>query len=190
MQPGDPDGFGVFARLTVSDDGAAVVCHECGVAKKALGTHTWYAHGMTAAQYRLAHGLSSGQSLASPATAQRFHDHALSSPAGLAALAENRDPERARAANTSEGRHSPQLREMRATRRNPRQGRDLTEEEVAGLRSAPDRTVWAQRAWVLRESGASYQGIATATGVSLSAAYVWMKKYRRPPPSSCAPARP
>ena len=48
MNPGDPDDHGRYAQLTFSDDGTLVLCHECGAWKKAIGTHAWYAHGITA----------------------------------------------------------------------------------------------------------------------------------------------
>lgn len=114
MEFGDPDGHGIFGQLTVIVDGEQVVCHECGRGRRALGSHVWFVHGVTAAEYRRRHGLSTGQSLASPVTRAKFSAHALGSPRGLAALETHRDSDRARAAMTREGQRRPQRSAIRS----------------------------------------------------------------------------
>lgn len=58
---GDPDGHGQYGILDVDEE--SVLCHECGRRLRGLGTHLLKAHGMTAAEYRDAHGLPRGMSL-------------------------------------------------------------------------------------------------------------------------------
>ncbi|WP_256843027.1 MucR family transcriptional regulator [Ornithinimicrobium cryptoxanthini] len=53
---GDPDGFGVFGVLNEDTDG--LLCHDCGHRFTHLGLHAYKAHGMTADEYRKAHGLA------------------------------------------------------------------------------------------------------------------------------------
>lgn len=55
MQVGDDDGHGRYGVLDEDADG--LLCHSCGGRFAHLGLHSWKAHGMTAAQYREAHGL-------------------------------------------------------------------------------------------------------------------------------------
>lgn len=166
--PGDRDGHGRWAQLDVSEDGESLLCHECGVWKRALGTHAWYAHGITAAEYRQRHGLSTGQSLASPATRQRFAEMPQSQPGstGRRALETHRDPDRARAAMTSEGQHRPQLAASRAqTASRVRQGRQLTRAELGALNQAVDVETWAQVAQRLVDDGVRQAEISRATGI-------------------------
>lgn len=56
MQVGDRDGFGRYGELDETDEG--LLCHECGGRFTHLGVHVYKAHGLTAAGYRQAHGLS------------------------------------------------------------------------------------------------------------------------------------
>lgn len=60
---GDRDGFGRYGVLDRDKDG--VTCHECGRRFAGLCQHAVMAHGMTAAEYRVAHGLPRGQALTS-----------------------------------------------------------------------------------------------------------------------------
>lgn len=53
---GDQDGFGRHGVLDETPDG--LLCHECGKTYRHLGLHVYRRHGMTAAEYREAHGLS------------------------------------------------------------------------------------------------------------------------------------
>jgi hypothetical protein len=165
---GDRDGHGRWAQLDVSEDGESLLCHECGQWKRALGTHAWYRHGITAAQYRQRHGLSSGQSLASPASQQRFAalPQAQEGSTGRRALETHRDPDRARAAMTDEGQRRAQLRATRArTGARARQGRALTPDEVAELATAADVDTWAHTAQRLVDDGVRQAEIGRATGI-------------------------
>ncbi|MFG1918076.1 hypothetical protein [Micromonospora sp. NPDC048898] len=166
--PGDPDGYGRWAQLDASEDGQALRCHDCGDWKRALGTHAWYAHGITAAEYRQRHGLSTGQSLASPATLQRFAamPQAQAGSTGRQALETNRDPDRARAAMTREGQHRPQLTTKRAQiAARVRQGRQLTAAEVDALAQATDIATWARVAQRLVDDDVRQAEISRATGI-------------------------
>lgn len=71
VERGDIDGFGCYGYLEVTHGGEEVVCHECGARRRALGSHVFYVHAMTAAAYRAAHGLAPGSSLGSPALRRR-----------------------------------------------------------------------------------------------------------------------
>ncbi|MGP3938431.1 MucR family transcriptional regulator [Streptomyces sp. 6N106] len=52
----------------LDDDGTQVLCHECGKRYRMLPTHLLRAHGLTADQYRLAHGIAPRQPLESAST--------------------------------------------------------------------------------------------------------------------------
>jgi len=134
LSVGDPDGYGSFAEL--DDDGHTVGCHECGRRSRNLGLHV-RVHAMTAAEYRQAHGLSTGQALIPADLARELAEHSRNSSTSLAALAANRDPDRARAANTTEGRSRPQRRAVRRrTAATARLGRQLTVAETTQLTRA------------------------------------------------------
>ncbi|MEV7930474.1 MucR family transcriptional regulator [Kitasatospora sp. NPDC088779] len=60
---GQIDGHGQYGIF--DDDGSTVLCHECGRRLKGLAFHVNRAHGMSAAQYREAHGLARGLALIS-----------------------------------------------------------------------------------------------------------------------------
>lgn len=60
---GEPDGYGIYGVLDRDDD--SVLCHECGKRPRSLGAHLGPAHGMTAVEYRAAHGLPRGIPLVS-----------------------------------------------------------------------------------------------------------------------------
>ncbi len=55
LEVGAPDGHGRFGMLDEDDEG--LLCHECGHRFQHLGLHVWKAHGLTAREYRMAHGL-------------------------------------------------------------------------------------------------------------------------------------
>lgn len=52
---GEPDGYGQYGIL--DEEAGRVLCHECGRSLNALGYHVHAVHGMTADEYRDAHGL-------------------------------------------------------------------------------------------------------------------------------------
>lgn len=93
-QVGEPDGHGQYGILDVDDD--SVLCHECGRRMVRLGRHLAI-HGMTAAEYREAHGLPRQLPLAAlgyrRAASVRVRAR-LGSPAWLRLVAA-RDPGRA-----------------------------------------------------------------------------------------------
>lgn len=87
----------------------------------------------------------------------------------MAALVANRDPDRARAANTTEGRSRPQRRAVRQrTAATARLGRPLTVEETGQLARAIALGEWARIARRFVDTGASHRSIAAATGVPAS----------------------
>ena len=109
-QVGDIDGYGRYGQL--DDDGATVLCHECGRRYRFLGTHVYAAHDMTARAYKFAHGLPLSRGLASSehrdAQSQRSRDR-LDTPQWQR-LEAARDPVAASAAREPESLHSPALR--------------------------------------------------------------------------------
>jgi hypothetical protein len=161
MRPGDPDSFATFAELTITADGERVVCHECGNEQRAVGIHAWWSHGITAAEYRTRHGLSTGRSLASPVSSARMSAHARASPNGLAALRQHGDHARARAAMTHEGQTRPERVAIRiATGRRARLGRPLSAEEIKRLKDAATPAVWVDTAREIIASGTTARAIA------------------------------
>ena len=101
MELGEADGHGRYGMIDETSDG--LVCHECGRAFPSLGLHAWRGHGMTAAQYREAHGLQRGRGLVSSQLRQRIQTNAkarMTTPAGQA-FAASRDPQRAQTARLS-----------------------------------------------------------------------------------------
>ncbi|MGN8690536.1 Helicase associated domain protein [Atopobiaceae bacterium HCP3S3_F7] len=69
---GDPDGYGLYGVLDRDDD--SVLCHECGKRPRSLGAHLAPAHGMTAVEYRAAHGLPRGIPLVSLSISERISE--------------------------------------------------------------------------------------------------------------------
>jgi hypothetical protein len=65
LKYGMVDGHGIHGKLTAGTDGG-LICHECGSERQFLGRHV-REHGMTADQYREAHGLGRSTSLAADA---------------------------------------------------------------------------------------------------------------------------
>lgn len=99
---GAPDGHGRYGILGRDDEGR-VVCHECGRPCEQLATHLRYSHDMTAAQYREAHGLSTGTKLLGTSTLGKLSESWHRHEAGhLARLEATRDIDRARSLNTPE----------------------------------------------------------------------------------------
>ncbi|WP_433358705.1 MucR family transcriptional regulator [Streptosporangium sp. CA-115845] len=178
---GDPDGYATYGQLTYTDDGERVICHECGEAKRALGTHAWYAHQITAAQYRERHGLSVGRGLAAPVTAEKFSANGKREPA-LRALASSRDPGRARAANRPGGQYRAESLAIKsAIGKRARLGRPLSAGEVERLAEADSIEAWAAIAWELLDDGASRGSIARGTGVKLPTVH---QRVNRFPPTA------
>jgi predicted transcriptional regulator len=104
MELGDVDGYGRYGVLDETGDG--LVCHECGRAFPNLGLHAWRGHGMTAVQYREAHGLQRRRGLVASHLRWRIQTNAktrMTTPAGQA-FAAARDPQLAQAARLGEPR--------------------------------------------------------------------------------------
>lgn len=70
MQVGDRDGFGRYGELDETDEG--LLCHKCGGRFTHLGVHVYKAHGLTAAAYRQAHGLSRRGLVTTPTRGSRL----------------------------------------------------------------------------------------------------------------------
>lgn len=64
MQVGDKDGYGQYGIIDGDDE--RILCHECGRMYKSLAAHAQMAHGMTAEDYRAAHGIPKRIALVSP----------------------------------------------------------------------------------------------------------------------------
>lgn len=56
-QVGDPSGFGRWGQMDRGEED--VLCHECGNRFASVGAHSVAVHGMSARQYRVAHGIPS-----------------------------------------------------------------------------------------------------------------------------------
>ncbi|MEY9842524.1 MucR family transcriptional regulator [Streptacidiphilus sp. EB103A] len=97
---GQPDGFGRYGVL--EDDGQSVLCHECGGSFQSLAAHAAGAHGMTADQYRAAHGLSRGQGLVCAQVSAKFSANSRSriGSESWKRFERARDPQAASAART------------------------------------------------------------------------------------------
>lgn len=63
--------------VSYSEDGERIQCHVCGRWLGGLPSHISRAHDMTAAEYKEAYGLARGQSLWSPACAEKQRQAAL-----------------------------------------------------------------------------------------------------------------
>ncbi|GAA1463388.1 MucR family transcriptional regulator [Williamsia maris] len=70
MRLGERDGFGRFGDL--DDDGATVLCHECGRRLKSIAAHVVRVHDIPARDYKVRHGLPLGQALCSKAVSERM----------------------------------------------------------------------------------------------------------------------
>lgn len=92
MQPGDRSGFGRYGYLDGDDE--CVLCHECGSTYVSLGAHVSLAHGMSADEYRLVHGLPQRVALASPRLTRSMSESARSriGSEGWKRMVAKRDP--------------------------------------------------------------------------------------------------
>jgi len=120
MQVGDEDGHGQYGVLDEDADG--LLCHECGDRFTHLGLHTSKAHGVTADEYRAAHGLSR-RGLVVKATRRAIADNARERYPTNTMFVQRRNPAAATAARLerAESLHSPAgleaMREANAARR-------------------------------------------------------------------------
>jgi hypothetical protein len=53
-----PSGVSIQGALEYDEEEDKVRCHECGEWFEWMGPHVWFKHGMTARQYKIAHGLN------------------------------------------------------------------------------------------------------------------------------------
>lgn len=171
---GGPDGHGRYGILDRS--GGRVLCHECGRWWRHLGTHLAGTHGIRAADYRRAHGLSSGTALVGDSVQAKLRD-ASSRPERLAHLAGIRDPDRARAGMTRGGQWAPEL--VAGRRARAIAGRvDLTAEQLAELGDVTDIRGWCDRARALMaRDGVPAAAIARATGLAEGTVSQRLRRY-------------
>jgi ROS/MUCR transcriptional regulator protein. len=179
MRVGDPDGHGHYAQLDRDTDGL-LICHECGRPCAQLATHARLAHGITAAQYREAHGLGMRTRLVSAsASARMAAAFERNRQLHLDALAGSRNPPAA----TEASRHAPWRAESRAKRQRvaaARRGRPLTSEETEWLGDDIDLQAWSDRARVLlAQPDISARSIAEAVGLATPSV---LQRLRRHPP--------
>lgn len=100
-QVGDPDGEGHFGVLDEDTDG--LLCHECGQRFTHLGLHAWKGHGLTADQYRQAHGLARSRGLVTSSTRATIVANARRTLATKPQFIAARDPAAALAARLRDG---------------------------------------------------------------------------------------
>lgn len=144
VRVGDPDGHGRYGHIDEIDD--RLLCHECGATYLHLGTHAVGAHGLSAEQYRIAHGLALTEPLVAPSVRtkmsiawERHRD------THLAALDGARDPDRARKHVRAQHEWTPATRVKRARMLADRRGRLLTAEEMARLGDDLPMQEWCDR---------------------------------------------
>ena len=181
MRVGTPDGYGRFAVLD-TDDGGRLMCHECGKCYDQLATHVRLAHGVTADEYRRAHGLGRTTRLVSASSSEtmaaKWQEHAETH---LAVLELSRDPGKAAASSLSHTKDGPWAPEVRAKRRDVaarRKGRALTEAESSLLVGEIDLQIWADHARrILADPTVSTRSVAEACGIAVSTVAQRLRRY-------------
>lgn len=123
MNLGERDGHGLFGVL--DEDAQGLLCHECGRRFTHLGLHAWRGHGLTADEYRRAHGLSRSRGLVASATRDVIADNARRSFPSKSGFIAARDPTAARAARKASGAAMSPAG-LAASRARPGQGRKGT----------------------------------------------------------------
>ncbi|NNG40680.1 hypothetical protein HJ588_15550 [Flexivirga sp. ID2601S] len=98
---GDPDGHGQFGILDEDADG--LLCHECGRRLTHLGLHAWKSHGITAAEYRQAHGLARSRGLVASDTLATIRANGRRNYGTNGRFVDARDPAAATAARLGAG---------------------------------------------------------------------------------------
>ena len=93
---GDPDGHGRYGVLDEDEDG--LLCAQCGWRGPHLGLHAHRAHGMTATQYRLEHGLRRSKGLVAAAVREKLVERSAGQLARRSQFLANRDTRKATAA--------------------------------------------------------------------------------------------
>ena len=180
---GAPDGHGRHGILDTTQEGL-LLCHECGQAFSHLATHARRAHGLTAAQYRSAHGLGVSRRLVAPAVSERMRDSwEAHREEHLAALEEHRDPDTARSASPvghtgSRGTSRPEVLAGYQARARARRGRNLTPEEAATLDDGLDLAAWAEAARALLTlDRVTASSLAAASDIAVATVHQRLRRY-------------
>jgi len=98
---GDPDGFGRYGIVEETSDG--LTCHDCGHGYGHLGLHVYKAHGIKAADYKVAHGLRRTKGLISRDIQDKIRQQKTIAYDPVGALATARNPDRASTARLTRG---------------------------------------------------------------------------------------
>lgn len=99
---GAPDGHGLYGVLDKTDDG--LLFHECGWRGAHLGLHAYRAHGTTAQQYKLDHGLRRSKGLVAAAVRGKLTERATNQLEARKTFIARRDPAKATAARVAAAR--------------------------------------------------------------------------------------
>lgn len=111
---GEVDGFGRYGMLEDTADGLR--CHECRETFTHLGLHVYRRHGITAAVYRIEHGLLRPRGLVTSELREKLAAQAAANEAVQRGLALTRDPSRAGAIRRALARPPGLTRGRRRTR--------------------------------------------------------------------------
>lgn len=180
---GSPSGHGRYGLLDV--DGGRVLCHECGGWYRSVGSHVTRAHGITAREYKITHGLPLGTALVAPDLSELHSNRASARVGGenWKRLEAKRDPTAASHARDEDAHR----------KRGPSRGPSPAA-VAAAQRAAVDQYRERDLAWVRREdTGESLADIARADEVPAN----WVakavsrarKRYGLPLPESVKEAR-
>lgn len=139
MQVGDEDGHGRYGVL--DEDAEGLLCHECSGRFTHLGLHAYKAHGLTAKEYRTAHGLGR-RGLVAETTRRTIADNARQRLPLNSLFVQKRDPLRATAARLAAGSvFSPAgleaMRQASASRRGNQRLGTVVACEQCGLEFCP-----------------------------------------------------
>jgi len=175
-QWGSDSGRGRYGILDETEDGR-LVCHECGRGVAHLSSHV-RVHGLTAREYRQRHGLPSSLPLVSldvhERQSRKWHER---SATNLDNLARRGDARAASERSANAGRQKSAY--TRHALSKPR-GRSLTASERRELfRTSSDVWAWCEIAFRLRESGATLQALADASGLKWSTAEARLRRASR-----------
>lgn len=103
---GEPYGYGLFGLLDEDADG--LLCHICGWRGPHLGLHAYAAHGTSARQYKLEHGLRRSKGLVATAVLAKLAERGAAQMPSRTGFIAARDPRKATAARLAGGMpHSP-----------------------------------------------------------------------------------
>lgn len=138
-----------------------LVCHECGRGFLHLATHARLAHGLTAAEYREAHGLGVTTGLVAPAIAADMSARS-SRPERLAHLATIRDPAKL---HENQGRQSWRPEVVRkAVERGEATRREVPSHLVEALPPWENLLAWTAAAHDIIDKGYAISALAWAAG--------------------------